>query len=117
MQYQVGRGALGAIGVGFDLRDGDVAARGNFRTVDDKGRVTDRHAGRISTEKNRELCRLLSEIRLGDVKVFGETVKKHRFLLVLRGEGLSGEIDDTDPQAVGKKPLDARARSNDARRI
>lgn len=103
-EYRVGRGVLAALGVEFDLQPGDVAARGNFCTVDADGVVTDRRAGRISTEKNEELCELLREIELPGVEVHIETVKEHRMLFVLRGEGLSGDIDDTDPQEVGEKP-------------
>ena len=57
VKYQVGRGVLSALGIGFDLQEGDVAARGNFCTVDENGIITDRRAGRISSEKNRELCK------------------------------------------------------------
>ncbi len=106
IKHQVGRGVLAALGINFDLKDGDVAARGNFCTVDSEGLITDRRAGRISTEKNKELCEVLRNVKVPGVEVFVETVKEHRLLLVLRGEGLSGAIDDTDPQAVGKKPLD-----------
>jgi 2,3-bisphosphoglycerate-independent phosphoglycerate mutase len=88
-----------------------VAARGNFCTIDDEGRVADRQAGRTSTEKNKELCKLLREIELPGVELFVETVKEYRLLLVLRGEGLSGDISDTDPQEVGEKPLEPRALS------
>ncbi len=106
VRYQVGRGVLSALGINFDLQPGDVAARGNFCTLDAAGLITDRRAGRIPTEKNRELCALMSEnIRLEGAELFIETVKEHRFLMVLRGEGLSGEIFDTDPQATGKPPL------------
>jgi 2,3-bisphosphoglycerate-independent phosphoglycerate mutase len=105
LQYQVGRGVLSALGIDFDLQKGDVAARGNFCTLDEEGKVKDRRAGRIGDEKNRELCRLLREIKLPGVKLFVETVKEHRFLFVLRGKGLGGEVSDTDPQEVGKKPL------------
>ena len=108
VKYQVGRGILAAHGIGFDLRPGDVAARGNFCTIDENGRVTDRRAGRISTEKNQELCELLRNIKIPGVEVFVETVKEHRLLLVLRGQGLSGKIIDTDPQEIGKKPLDQK---------
>jgi len=114
LKYQVGRGVLSALGIGFDLRSNDVAARGNFCTVDKDGVVTDRRAGRIASEKNRELCALLREIELPEVQLFVETVKEYRFLLVLRGDGLSGDIADTDPLQVGRKPLEPRALSAEA---
>ena len=104
-KYQVGRGVLSALGIDFDLTVNDVAARGNFCTLDDDGRVADRRAGRIPTEKNEELCALLRQIRLPGVEVFVETVKEYRLLLVLRSDGLSGELADTDPQEIGKEPL------------
>lgn len=109
LKYMVGRGVLSALGIDFDLRKGDVAARGNFCTVDENGLVTDRRAGRIPTEKNRELMPLLRDIELPGVEVFVEPVKEYRFLLVLRGEGLSHEITETDPQEVGEKPIEAQA--------
>ena len=109
IRYQVGRGVLSALGTGFDLQSNDVAARGNFCTVDDDGVVTDRRAGRIPTEKNEEICKLLREIKLPNVDLFISTVKEYRALFVLRGENLSGEVSATDPQAVGLKPLSAKA--------
>jgi 2,3-bisphosphoglycerate-independent phosphoglycerate mutase len=109
LEYSVGRGVLSALGIGFDLKSTDVAARGNFCTVDDQGRVTDRRAGRISTETNRELCDKLRSIDIDGVDIHIETVKEHRFLLVLRGEGLSGELEDTDPQETGVEPHDSVA--------
>ena len=114
IRYQVGRGVLAALGIGFDLKPGDVAARGNFCTVDKNDKVLDRRAGRISTEKNQELCELLRNIKIPDVEVFVETVKEHRLLLVLRGKGLSGKIIDTDPQEIGKKPLKPKPLSPEA---
>jgi 2,3-bisphosphoglycerate-independent phosphoglycerate mutase len=111
IRYQVGRGALEALGVDFVLEENDVAARGNFCTVDEQGRVIDRRAGRISTEKSNQLCDRLSQIDLPGVEVLVQAVKEHRFLLVLRGEGLSDEVSDTDPQAVGRKPEKAVALS------
>ena len=116
LKYQVGRGVLAAGGINFELQDRDVAARGNFCTIDDQGKVTDRRAGRISTELNKRLCKLLQEnITIPGVEVFVETVKEHRFLLVLRGKNLSGEIQDTDPQEIGKQPFSARVKKDDAR--
>ena len=110
VKYQVGRGVLAANGIGFDLQSNDVAARGNFCTIDNEGRVTDRRAGRISTEKNKQLCEILCEqIDICGLEVFVKPVKEHRFLLVLRGEGLSGDIIDTDPQEIGKKPLQPKS--------
>jgi len=115
IKYQVGRGVLSALGIDFDLQDQDVAARGNFCTIDKDGKVLDRRAGRIPTEKNQELCKLLYEnIDLPGVEVIIETVKEHRFLLVLRGENLSGDLYDTDPQVVGDKPLEPKSFSSDA---
>ena len=105
IKYQVGRGVLSALGINFDLKSSDVAARGNFCSVDNNGIVIDRRAGRIPTEKNIELCKLLRNIDLPDVEAAIETVKEYRFLLVLRGENLSGNLFDTDPQMIGKKPL------------
>jgi len=105
-QYQVGRGVLAALGIDFDLKSQDVAARGNFCTVNERGEVTDRRAGRITTDKNEELCKSLEKIALPDIELHVKTVKEHRFLLVLRGEDLSGDISDTDPQDIGVKPIE-----------
>lgn len=113
-KYQVGRGVLAALGIEFDLQPGDVAARGNFCSLDADGLVTDRRAGRISTEKNEELCKLLEGIELDGAEVFVRTVKEHRMLFVLRGEGLSDQLEDTDPQALGVKPLDVVAKNKGA---
>jgi len=111
IKFAVGRGILEAIGIDFDLKKGDVAARGNFCTIDSKGLVTDRRAGRISTEENAKLCKKLSKITLESAQLYVVPVKEHRFLLVLRGEGLSGEASDSDPQQVGVAPLNVVALS------
>jgi 2,3-bisphosphoglycerate-independent phosphoglycerate mutase len=114
VKYQVGRGVLSALGINFDLKSNDVAARGNFCSVDNNGLVTDRRAGRIPTGKNIELCELLRKIDLPDAEFYIETVKEYRFLLVLRGENLSGNLIDTDPQMTGKKPLQPRGQTPDS---
>jgi len=110
LKYQVGRGVLSALGIDFDLHKNDVAARGNFCTVDEQGLVTDRRAGRIPTEITERLCKMLNEnVNIPGVEVFLKPVKDYRFLLVIRGEGLSANIEETDPQIVGEKPLLAKA--------
>ncbi|MFO8085934.1 MAG: 2,3-bisphosphoglycerate-independent phosphoglycerate mutase [Desulfobacterales bacterium] len=114
IRFQVGRGILAALGINFDLKKNDVAARGNFCTVDQQGRVTDRRAGRIPTEKNRELCEKLQKISIPGVDIFIDTVKEYRFLLVLRSENLSGQLADTDPQNTGMKPLAPKALTSGA---
>ncbi len=109
MEYEIGRGVLAALGIDFDLGPNDVAARGNFCTVDATGNLTDRRAGRIPTELNIELVKLLRTIKLPGVKVFVETVRDYRFVLVLRGPGLGDALSETDPQRVGVPPLVVRA--------
>jgi 2,3-bisphosphoglycerate-independent phosphoglycerate mutase len=112
LTYDIGRGVLEALGIGFDLQPEDVAARGNFCTVDDEGLITDRRAGRIPTEFNEELVALLRDIELPGIQTFVETVKEYRFVLVLRpteGQTLHANILDTDPQLLGVPPLPARA--------
>ena len=105
VRYKIGRGVLEALGIGFDLRQGDVAIRVNFATVDAEGRITDRRAGRIPTAKCEELTARLDQIQLPLVEVFVRPVKEHRAVIVLRGAGLAGGLKDTDPQATGVPPL------------
>lgn len=112
VEYSIGRGVLEAVGINFDIRPGDVAIRGNFCQVDDKGIVVDRRAGRVSTEKNMELVKCLSQIKLPGVQVFVLTVKEHRFVVVFRGMGLASDINDTDPQHEGLKPKEPEALSS-----
>ncbi|HEV8142225.1 MAG TPA: 2,3-bisphosphoglycerate-independent phosphoglycerate mutase [Methylomirabilota bacterium] len=116
LRYLVGRGVLEALGIEFDLRAGDVAARGNFCTVDGAGLITDRRAGRISTDVNVRLTERLRTIRLPGVELLVEPVKEHRFVLVLRGANLGGRLSETDPQALGKAPLPVRALDADSTR-
>lgn len=116
LRYEIGRGVLEALGVGVELERTDVAARGNFCTVDESGVITDRRAGRIPTEKNRELVEMLREIRIDGAEVILEPGKLHRFVAVFRGEGLSGDVEDTDPQHVGEKPKPALPRTPEAER-
>lgn len=95
-------------GLEFSLRKGDVAARLNFCTLDKEGKVEDRRAGRISSEKNHKLIEKIKEKLQpnNDVEVFFETESEHRALMVLRGKDLDDKVGDTDPQQTGEKPLD-----------
>jgi 2,3-bisphosphoglycerate-independent phosphoglycerate mutase len=106
LKFVIGRGALEATGVGFALQPGDVAARCNFCTIDKAGNISDRRAGRISSEESAPLAISLRKISIPGVKLFVEPVKEHRFVVVLRGEGLEGGVADTDPQATGVPPLE-----------
>lgn len=111
--YNIGRGALEAVGIDFDLQPSDIAARGNLCTVDDQYRITDRRAGRISTDRCAEIVAELRRVPLDGAQLFVEPVREHRFVLALRGEGLSEMVTDTDPQAEGVEPLAADATSPD----
>ena len=101
--FQVGRGVIEALGLGVELQAGDVAARANFCTVDEKGIVTDRRAGRIETAVWEELCALLSQKikKIGDAQVIIKAGKGHRFVVVFRGEDLEGPLTDADPHREG----------------
>jgi len=107
--YEIGRGVLEATGIGLEVRPGDVAIRGNFCTVDGNGLITDRRAGRISTEEGAKRIELLKDITLPGVAIDIQIAKEYRFAMVLRGEGLNGAIADTDPQQTGVAPFPARA--------
>ena len=109
LKYVIGRGALEATGIGFELEPGDVAVRCNFCTLDTDGNIADRRAGRIPTEESAPLARKLRAISLPGVEFFVEPVKEHRFVVVFRGEGLGGNVGDTDPQATGVPPLAPKA--------
>jgi len=110
VKYLIGRGVLEALGIDFPLKHGDLAIRVNFCAVDDKGLVTDRRAGRISTELNAQLCaKLKAKVKISGAEYFLEPVKEHRAALVFRAPGLGDKINDTDPQVEGKPPLPMKA--------
>jgi 2,3-bisphosphoglycerate-independent phosphoglycerate mutase len=109
IEHEIGRGALEALGVDFELRPGDVAARGNFCSLDAAGLITDRRAGRIPTEASQALVQRLRAIHIEGVEFFVEPVKEHRFAFVMRGASLGDALTDTDPQKTGVSPLPVRA--------
>lgn len=110
VRYLLGRGIVEALGLDIEVRAGDVVARGNFCTVDASGRISDRRAGRLSTDINHELCDLLNAgVRVEGTKTSFFSGKEHRFVVRLRGAGLAEQVGDTDPQREGLEPLPARA--------
>ena len=118
-RFVVGRGALSALGVGFDLERGDVAVRLNLATLDAAGYILDRRAGRPSDAEARRVVERLQEgIELRDegVRCFLLHEKEHRVVLVLRGSGLEGEVRETDPQTTGVASLPPEPLSPGSRR-
>ena len=109
LEHLLGRGALSAAGLDVELRPGDVAARGNLCTIDGNGDVADRRAGRPPDDEARRVVdRLSAEVRVEGVDLLFRHERGHRFLLVLRGDGLDPRVADTDPQRTGVPPLPAR---------
>jgi len=113
----IGRGVLEAVGIDIELAPGDIAARGNFCTIDSKGIITDRRAGRISTDKCAELCKLLDGMTFEGVQVRVYPVREHRFVTVFCGAGLAPDITESDPSRTGAPPLDITALNAESRKM
>lgn len=111
LESNIGRGVLEAAGIDFPLTSRDVVARINYATINREGRLVDRRAGRISAKENHRICeKLRKNIRIeSNVELFVEPVKEHRAVLVFRGDGLEGDLEDTDPQKIGLFPLEPKA--------
>ena len=109
-EVDIGRGVLEALGLGLEIGREDLAARGNFATVDADGNLTDRRAGRIPTSE----CQRLVDSLQADLSSFEEAEveivagEEHRFVMILRGGGHSVDVADTDPQKIGVPPLAAQ---------
>ena len=116
LKHQIGRGALEALGIEVELAPGDVAARGNFCTIDGGGMLTDRRAGRIPTDESAPICERLDRIEIPGVQVDVFSVQDYRFVLRLRGYGLSELVTETDPQVTGAKALDVKALKPEAQK-
>lgn len=114
---EFGRGALEALGSGFDLRSDDLAARANYATIGANDVVEDRRAQRPPDEENRRLCSKLRDgLRHG---VTGAEVhllpgKEHRFTVILRGADLHSALNDNDPQREGRSLLPIEAQQPQA---
>ena len=116
LEYRIGRGILEALGINFAVGSKDVAILGNFCTLAADGTITDRRAGRPTNEKNKAAVEKLRTIRIPGVELFVEPVKEHRFVLVIRGDGLGDAVNDTDPQQVGVPPLKAEGQDDASRK-
>ncbi|HSY09856.1 MAG TPA: 2,3-bisphosphoglycerate-independent phosphoglycerate mutase [Candidatus Dormibacteraeota bacterium] len=116
LEFQVGRGVIEALGLGMELKHGDVAARANFCTLDKKGIVTDRRAGRIATQICEKLCaKLAAKIKkIGDIEVIIKPGLEHRFAIIFRGNGLEGPVTSTDPNREGLPLAPAKAEDSNS---
>lgn len=119
LKYEIGRGVLEALGVGMKLTEKDVAVRGNFATVNDRGIIVDRRAGRISSVENERICKILQEHirKIEGVDVIVHSGKEHRFVVLFRGDGLYPDVLETDPQKEGNLPIECRARTPESEKM
>jgi len=115
VKYLIGRGVLEALGLGIELRDGDLAVRCNFCTLDDSGFIVDRRAGRIATKESRPLVDELARIEVPGASLSVHQGREYRFVIVLSGEGLGINVRETDPSVTGAAPLEPTALSDDSR--
>lgn len=99
----VGRGVIESIGIGIDFKNGDLALRGNFATVNDERVITDRRAGRkIERDDAMAIARELEQkTKFSNPKasvVVSPTIG-HRVIVRIRcdGEFLSPDVSNTDP--------------------
>lgn len=106
LKYVIGRGVLEATGIGFEVGPKDVAIRCNFVTLGPDRTIKDRRAGRIPTAESAPLAVKLRQVKVPGVELFVEPVQEHRFCVILRGKGLGGHVEDTDPQKTGVPPLE-----------
>ena len=110
--HVIGRGGREAAGIDYPLKPTDVAIRGNFATLDASGKITDRRAGRISSEEAAPVIAKMQKAvsaPIDGVSIKVLPVKEYRFAIILDCEGLGSDIHDTDPQKTGVEPLPVTA--------
>ncbi|MHB9130671.1 MAG: 2,3-bisphosphoglycerate-independent phosphoglycerate mutase [Armatimonadota bacterium] len=105
-KYYTGRGPFEALGIGMNVKRGDVCFRVNFATVDDEMRITDRRAGRISSG-TEQLAAALNGLQHGDCTFLFKQSVAHRAALIIRGPGLGPFVSDADPHVEGEVPHEA----------
>ncbi|MCM8804919.1 MAG: phosphoglycerate mutase, partial [Candidatus Omnitrophica bacterium] len=103
IEIQIGRGILECLGIGLEVKKGEIAIRGNFATMDKNRIILDRRAGRIPTEENKKIVNLINENikEIKGIKFKIQTVKEHRCAIILSGENLSEKITENDPGKEG----------------
>lgn len=116
VEFEIGRGALEALGVDFDLHPEDIAARGNFCTLDEQGVIVDRRAGRLDSFEAVKLVERLNKIKIDGIGIFVNPIKEHRFALILRGHGLGAEVTETDPLHTGETAKKATGADPDSQK-
>lgn len=116
VRWQIGRGILSALGIGFKVDPSDLTARGNYARLDERGLVADRRAGRLPTETNREISQQLDGMKIEDVTVYVRPEKEHRVAVIFRGKDLSDRLTDSDPQVIGEAPRRVEPRDAGAAR-
>lgn len=116
IKHEIGRGILEAAGMDMEIEEGAIAARCNFASADESGFITDRRAGRISTEKCKEICNILSDKikKIDNIEIIIKAGIQHRFVVIFKGEGLCEKITDSDPLLEGKEPLTVVALTKEA---
>lgn len=99
----VGRGVIEGIGIGIGFKDGDLALRGNYSTLNKEGVIIDRRAGRhIEKEDADGIAKEIEEkIKFShpDTSVVVSPTIGHRVTVRIRvnSRKLSSKITNTDP--------------------
>jgi len=104
-EYYTGRGPFEAAGIGLVVKEGDIAFRTNFATINPEGVITDRRAGRIR-EGTDQLAKLFEGLEIDGIEILLEAGTEHRAALILRGDGLSDQVSENDPHVERKEPLE-----------
>ena len=105
LKYYTGRGPFEALGLGIELKPGDVAFRANYATVKG-GKVIDRRAGRVH---GTDVLSADLETEIDGIRFIVKSGVEHRAAVVMRGDNLSDKITETDPHTVNSPPEYTRA--------
>ena len=111
-KYQIGRGILEALGLEMQVGQNSIAGRGNYCLLDAEGKITDRRAGRLSTEQNLELTETLSNINIDGATIDIKAGKEHRAAIVFNPTNdakFRDQITDSDPLQTDVFPNQVKA--------